>query len=140
MIALRASRGSDGRHEGLVLWAGLVAADVTVVLSAAVPTTRHSRQYVFIDEIQVAHAARAARAVHNGIVAQVHSHPGTGVRHSDGDDELILMPFEGMFSVVVGRYGDEPIARAGIHQFQNGRWCEITNPDYALVVVPAVCT
>jgi len=33
-----------------------------------------------------------------GILCQVHSHPGSDTRHSDGDDELVLLPFEGMLS------------------------------------------
>ena len=29
------------------------------------------------------------------------SHPGRDTRHSEGDDTLIIMPYEGMFSLVV---------------------------------------
>jgi len=48
---------------------------------------------------------RAARRLGLAVMAQVHSHPGADTRHSDGDDELIVLPREGMFSLVIGRYG-----------------------------------
>ncbi len=49
---------------------------------------------------------RAARRLGLAVMAQVHSHPGADTRHSDGDDELIVLPREGMFSLVIGRYGE----------------------------------
>jgi proteasome lid subunit RPN8/RPN11 len=74
------------------------------------------------------------------IVAQVHSHPGSDTRHSDGDDDLVLMPFPGMFSLVVASYGAGsllPGQGAGLHQFQDGRWVLIRRSPRALIVVPA---
>jgi hypothetical protein len=71
----------------------------------------------------------------------VHSHPGNDTRHSDGDDELILLPYQGMFSLVVGDYGHGRLPQAqgsGLHQFQDGRWVRVT--DDALIVVPALVT
>jgi hypothetical protein len=71
----------------------------------------------------------------------VHSHPGNDTRHSDGDDQLILMPYQGMFSLVVGDYGHGGHLQAesfGLHQFQEGRWVHVTND--ALIVVPALVT
>jgi hypothetical protein len=68
----------------------------------------------------------------------VHSHPGQDTRHSEGDDKLILMPYEGMFSLVVADYGHGsllPNEGAGLHQYQSGRWLQVTN--HCLHVVPA---
>jgi hypothetical protein len=58
-------------------------------------------------------------------------------RHSDGDDQLILMPFDGMFSLVVADYGYGsllPEDGAGLHQHQDGRWVLVDNG--AMTVVP----
>ena len=52
-------------------------------------------------------------------------HPVTKyTRHSDGDDELIVMPFENMLSLVAPFYGRtvSSITDFSIHQFQNHRW------------------
>lgn len=139
--ALQASSGNHHSHEGLVFWLGRTVGPDTLVLAVAVPPTEHRVDSVFVAEPAVAATSRAARAVGLGLVAQVHSHPGRDTQHSDGDDQLILMPYEGMFSLVVADYGHGPLLPAhgaGLHQYQNGRWVKVTND--ALTVVPAVVT
>lgn len=126
-------------HEGMVWWAGRVASPDTLVLTCIVPTVNSGPQHVFADEAAVRSAARATRQLRLGVVAQVHSHPGSDTRHSDGDDELILMPFEGMFSMVVARYGKGSVLPAGgasVHQYQGGQWILVDDPEDALLVVP----
>lgn len=136
ITALGSSNGPDGPHEGLVLWAGRQAGDLTIVTTTVIPETRHSWGGVFMDEAQVGAAARIARGHRVGIVAQVHSHPGSDTRHSDGDDQLILMPFEGMFSLVVAKYGTVGFDGVGVHQYQDGRWHQLTDPESVITVVP----
>ncbi len=125
-------------HEGLVWWLGRRIGDDTYVLSSVAPPVDSGPQHVFADEAAVGAAAAAARQRRLGIVAQVHSHPGGDTRHSDGDDKLVLMPFETMFSIVIADYGNATMdARgAGVHQYQDGRWVWIVNADRAVVVVP----
>jgi proteasome lid subunit RPN8/RPN11 len=126
-------------HEGMVWWAGRLAGTDTLVLTCIVPTVNSGPQHVFADEAAVRSAARATRQLRLGVVAQVHSHPGDDTRHSDGDDELVLMPFDGMFSVVVARYGAGsilPASGASVHQYQDGRWVMVSDSETALVVVP----
>lgn len=135
---LRRFSGSDGRHEGIVFWAGRTVTADTLVLAAITPEAKHTWASVAADERAVGSAARAARARRLGIVAQVHSHPGDDVRHSDGDDDLVLMPFEGMFSLVVANYGEGRIEAGsglGVHQFQDGRWTWIETAQDAVVLV-----
>lgn len=138
MLALRSFRGPDGPHEGVVFWAGTSTGGETVITAAVVPDADHTWGSVRVDERAVAAAARAIRPYGAGVVAQVHSHPGLGTYHSDGDDDLVLMPFEGMFSVIVGRYasGSFVPAALGVHQFQDDRWVLVTDSEVALLVVP----
>ncbi len=127
--ALQASSGQHHNHEGLVFWLGRTIGTDTLVAAVAVPPTEHRPDGVFVGEAAVAATTRAARAAGLGLVGQVHSHPGHDTRHSDGDDQLILMPFDGMFSLVVADYGHgslHPEHGAGLHQHQNGRWVHIT--------------
>jgi hypothetical protein len=45
--------------------------------------------------------------------------------HSEGDDEMVFMPFAGMLSIVVpcyARFDLRPLDGLGVHQFQDGRW------------------
>jgi proteasome lid subunit RPN8/RPN11 len=131
----------EGGHEGLVFWAGLQSHDLTAFTSCVVPAAEHSRLGVFVGEAAYGRAASAARARGVLLLAQVHSHPGSDTRHSDGDDDLIIMPYDGMLSVVVPRYGVAwtGIDAASIHQFQSDRWvrCTPESVHTGVVVVPA---
>jgi len=140
--ALQRFHGPDGRHEGLAYWMGRRCDADALVMSAVVPASDHGRQHVFVGEAEVGKMSRRARSVGLAIVAQVHSHPGSDTRHSDGDDKLILMPYEGLFSLVVGNYGDGsllPTQGAGLHQYQDRRWVLIAPaPSDAVIVVPEI--
>jgi proteasome lid subunit RPN8/RPN11 len=139
LTALQASGTPGAPHEGLVLWLGRTVGTTSIVVSMVVPAAQTGADFVFIDERAVGGAARIARTYQLGVVAQVHSHPGSDTRHSDGDDQLVLMPFTGMFSLVVASYGRgslEPGHGAGLHQFQDGRWIKVANDD-AFVIVPS---
>jgi hypothetical protein len=95
----------DGGHEGITFWAGREANGVTCILQAIVPDADHSSQRVMASAKAVGMAARVARRNNLGILCQVHSHPGKDARHSDGDDNLILLPFDGMLSIVIPFFG-----------------------------------
>lgn len=115
----------DCGHEGMAFWAGRDAGDAcTILLQAIVPAAETSYGRVLADRQAVGQSARAARAQRLGILCQVHSHPGTDARHSEGDDHMVLMPFEGMLSIVVPNYGAyfTGIMRSCVHQYQDGKW------------------
>lgn len=132
------SAGPDGRHEGIVLWAGrTVGDDRTVVCPIEVPADT-GWGHVQVSARTVGDVGRTIRKYGLALVAQVHSHPGDDIRHSDGDDDLIVMMHEGMWSLVVPRYGRGGLQRSslGVHQRQNGQWVAVTNPSETFVVVP----
>ena len=114
----------EGGHEGLCYWAGREEQHVTSLESVVTPVARHGQYGVFVSEAAFADVARRARSMGLGVLAQVHSHPGRDTRHSDGDDDLIVMPFENMLSLVAPRYGRflRAITDFSVHQYQNRRW------------------
>jgi len=132
----------DGGHEGIAFWAGREVGDWTVLVQAVVPDAEHSDRRVMVGREAVGRAGRVARRQGLGILCQVHSHPGGDARHSDGDDELVLLPFENMLSIVVPRFGRYFTDLAGtcVHQFQNGRWvlCSPESVAQSMIVVPSV--
>lgn len=140
--ALRAFGGANGeRHEGLVFWAGKNIGTSSYVLSAIVPECEHEPFRVVASPSQMGDAARAARELGLGLISQIHSHPDLDTRHSDGDDELVFMPYDGMFSLVVGNYGDgslDPNEGAGLHQYQNGEWVQVENAAAVFRIVPSL--
>lgn len=136
---LRTAGDRTPSHEGLVWWLGLQAGDDTVILACHIPPAGSGPTHVLTAEAALGSAARLARGHGLGVVAQVHSHPGTDTRHSDGDDDLVIMPFDGMFSLVIGNYGFGsmlPESGAGLHQYHQGRWYLIRQEEPALVIVP----
>jgi len=140
LTALNSSRGVNGTpHEGLVLWLGRTVGNSTLVLSVGCPNLVSTPGSVRVDENEIGRITRLAKSKMLGIVAQVHSHPSLDTRHSDGDDQLIFMPFEGMFSLVVADYGNGGLTLedgVGVHQYQGGRWVQIKDST-ALLIVPS---
>jgi proteasome lid subunit RPN8/RPN11 len=137
---LRQAGARNPPHEGLVWWLGRQVDQDTLIMSCHQPSCRSGPDFVFTDEAAAGATARLARSHRLGLIAQVHSHPGRDTHHSEGDDELVLMPFEGMFSLVVGDYGNGsmlPSLGASLHQFQSGQWVLVQQPELALIVVPA---
>ncbi len=114
----------EGGHEGICYWAGREESDRTCLEIVLVPTALHERFGVFVSAAAFGEVARRARRMGLGVLVQVHSHPGADVRHSDGDDDLVVMPFENMLSLVVPHYGRtlKSMADFGVHQFQDHRW------------------
>lgn len=122
-------------------WAGRKIDGDTLVALAVVPRADHGWGHVRVEHAAVGEMARAARSHGLAILTQVHSHPGDDTRHSHGDDRLVLLPFEGMFSLVVARYGDgsvDPREGAGLHQFQSRRWVFVDPVDDCFIVVPSL--
>ncbi len=115
---------SDGGHEGICFWAGLEQPNVTTFETVIIPAAQHGPYGVFVSAVDFGDAAERARKMGLGILAQVHSHPRADTRHSDGDDDLVVMPFEHMLSIVAPFYGRtvRTISDFSVHQFQNHRW------------------
>jgi proteasome lid subunit RPN8/RPN11 len=135
---LRQFYGRDGPHEGLVYLAGRIVGKDCYALAAVSPRCSHSSGRVIARESAIGEVARIARQYRLGIIAQVHSHPTGDTRHSDGDDNLILMPFEGMYSIVVANYGRGGLTAAegaGVHQYQDRRWVRIPPKYNAILIV-----
>jgi len=132
----------DGGHEGILYWCGREMGDCTVFLEAIVPVADHGPGRVMVSREEIGRTQRAAHAVKLGVLCQVHSHPGMDTRHSDGDDDLILMPFEGMLSIVAPRYGIalQAMSDVSVHQYQGGQWvlCCEESVQRGLVLVPTL--
>lgn len=126
-------RGPDGDHEGILFLLGRQAGQVSIISTALAPDASHGPGHVICTETQVAHATHAAHENRIGVLGQLHTHPHGSTEHSEGDDALVLMPFNGMLSVIAPWYGHiglRPLHNLGIHQHQHGQWVLI-HPDSA---------
>jgi hypothetical protein len=134
-------RGPDGDHEGMVFLLGRELTDLTIFVAAAAPDATHTAGSVEASPAAVLAVVDRAHGLGLGLLAQVHSHPAGWSEHSEGDDTLVLMPFEGMLSIVVPHYGHDrlvPLDSLGVHQWQSGRWiaCERESVHRGIQVIP----
>jgi proteasome lid subunit RPN8/RPN11 len=121
-------RGPDGDHEGLVFLCGRELGSTTLLTTAIAPDCEHEIGRVMCSLAEVQRVTERSHEAGLGVLAQVHSHPGAFSEHSRGDDHMVLMPFEGMLSVVVphyARYGMRPLQNMGVHQHRDGRWVRV---------------
>lgn len=136
-------RGPDGDHEGIAFLAGVELPGFTLFNAVIAPQAEHGPGRVHCSKEQVLACARAARSVGLSLLAQIHTHPSGCTHHSEGDDEMVLMPFEGMLSLVVPNYahfGMRPLDGLGVHQFQDKRWvlCSRDSVHAGLRIAPNV--
>lgn len=111
------------RHEGVVYWAGRSVANDQLAIAAIVPHAQTSARNYQVTAEANAHAIAWMCDHGLELVAQVHSHPGEFVEHSDWDDAHAAFPFEGLWSIVVPNYGRRglvPIEHCGVHRFESG--------------------
>lgn len=137
----QSKEGSDASgNEGLVFLAGMQVDDSTIYTTVIIPRIDNTRGSVFVDAGEYGNCGRLARKAGLQILAQVHSHPGSCCHHSDGDDMLIVMPFEGMLSLVMPHYGRRatPLNEWGVHQRRGRTWflCRPASVDAAFTVTP----
>jgi hypothetical protein len=121
-------RGPDGDHEGIVFLCGRELGKTTVLTTVIAPDCDHGPGHVMCSMAEVQAVTAHAHDVGLGVLAQVHSHPSAWSEHSVGDDTMVLMPFEGMLSIVVphyGHHGMRPLHSLGVHQYRSGQWVRV---------------
>jgi proteasome lid subunit RPN8/RPN11 len=124
-------RGSpdDKDHERVVYLGGLSLGVDSVVMTVMIPHARTTSGSFRTDTDANADVVHALIRHGLVLVGQVHTHPGTWVDHSDGDDEGALVRFEGFWSIVVPSYcreGMGTLARCGVHVFRTGAFRRLT--------------
>ncbi|MBI5021130.1 MAG: Mov34/MPN/PAD-1 family protein [Ignavibacteriales bacterium] len=114
---------SDKPHEGIVYWAGKRDPKGVIVIRCLTPNAKTAWGSFQTSAQANAEIIKILCKEHLELIGQVHTHPGKFVGHSDGDDQLALMPYEGFLSIVVPQYargGMLPLTKCGVHVFENG--------------------
>lgn len=119
---LLASFAEKTRSEGVVYWFGFELGETAVVTTLVVPNADTRWGCIRTTPQVNAQALSAIVGTPLMLVGQAHSHPGSGVRHSDTDDKETFASFDGCISVVVPHFGQEGInlETCGIHRHING--------------------
>ena len=136
------SYGGTEDHEGIVYWGGAEATGGAVALTAISPSAVTTWGSFQTDADANTEIVSLLSRLGLSLIAQVHSHPGDWVDHSDGDDAGALVRFPGFWSLVVprfARHGFRPLNRCGVHLFQSGEFRRLTEEAVSAQVhlVPA---
>lgn len=116
-------------NEGLVYWAGKVSNNTIKVTAVIAPNTESDFGRVSTSHKDNFHVVNELSKLKLVEVAQVHSHPGHFVGHSDGDDEWAAFKFDGLLSLVVPNYckdGMLPLEKCGVHRYENEEFIRLS--------------
>lgn len=116
-----------GRYESSVFWYGIKDATGRAMVSYVVAPHQLSRPRNY--HVPAASVSDMVRRLRPGWkpIAQIHSHPGDDVEHSNYDDRMAISTKA--LSLVVPRYGhwsDMFPERIGVHEWQSGYWYLLT--------------
>lgn len=118
---LRQSGSRRKPHEGVVYWAGRRATNEYFITACIVPEARTTPGSFETSSRSNAKVIAYLAGAGLELLGQVHSHPGSFIDHSDGDDERALMPYNGFLSIIVPHYarrGMRPLKMCGVHIFE----------------------
>ena len=119
-------------HEGIIYWAGKTTDVAWIVTTSIAPSAITTWGSFETSAASNAEVIGFLSRYGLELLAQVHSHPGFYVDHSDGDDKGALMPYEDYLSLVVPYHGSAgmlPLTQCGIHRFNKGLFKRLTNQE-----------
>ena len=143
---LRSHSPAHEDHEGVIYWAGVELGEPTtewlLVTSCIVPEASTGPGQF---EVSALANTRVTEAVHEhdiGVLATVHSHPGTSTVHSGTDEDEAFFPYDGSYSIVVPEYADRgmrPLTSCGIYRYETDQFRRLDTAeiDEDFTVLPA---
>ncbi len=126
---LRESKRRMQKHEGVLYWAGRDLGLEWLVTTCIAPSAVTGPGSFRVSAEANARVVMLLNKLGLVLLAQVHSHPGTLIAHSEGDDRGAFMPFEGMVSIVVPNYGrldPWPLTKCGVHRAVDGAFRQLS--------------
>ena len=130
------------RRETVIYWVGEAHTEAAVVTTVIRPKQQNTA-----GSFEVTREANADIVVwlcaHKlKLLAQLHTHPGSFVGHSGGDDLGASLAFFGFYSLVIPNYGRSgilPLQQCGVHVFTN-RFVELPTPivEKQVQIIPHV--
>jgi hypothetical protein len=139
--ALLTQRSPSHRHEDVVYWAGLECGGKWIMLSCIRPAAQVSWGSFKTSAKANAQVVGILAEMGLGLLAQLHTHPGHFVDHSEGDELGAFMAFENFISIVVPHHGQRgmlPLVECGVHRLENRAFRRLNNDEIArsLRVIP----
>lgn len=116
-------------HEGLVYWAGKRDQNNILINAVIAPDTISSEGRVTIPPLSNFYVVQCLSKIKLIQLGQVHSHPGSWVGHSSGDDTSASFKRNGLLSIVVSNYcsdGMLPLKECGIHRYEEQQFIRLS--------------
>ncbi len=107
-------------NQGLVYWGGEVTFNSLDIKLLFAPRTVSDERRVVVDQRENSRYVSALNKIGSRHMAQVHTHPGKIVDHSQADNELAAFRVPGLLSLVVPSYcqaGILPLTMCGVHRY-----------------------
>lgn len=131
-----------GDVERVAFLDGVVHSDSAVVTTVSVPRATLAWGYYDISADQMSEAGKHLRRYGLQRLAQVHTHGGAWVGHSERDDLLSYSHDEGAVSIVVPFHAQwrPALLECGVHVYRDGTWTELARHEFdeVLRLVPSV--
>lgn len=130
------------KRETVIYWVGEAHQESAVVTSVIRPMQINTTGSFHVTRESNADIVVWLCARKLKLLAQLHTHPGSFVGHSNGDDLGAPLAFFGFYSLVVPNYGRSgilPLQQCGVHVFAN-RFVELppTIAEKQIQIVPHV--
>lgn len=112
-------------NEGLIYWAGLRSNSKEEVRLVVAPKTESGEMKVMTSPSSNAQYVKVLAKYGLVHIGQVHSHPGSFIDHSDGDDEWTPFKRTGLISIVAPNYGRNgllPLTSCAVHKYINSEF------------------
>jgi hypothetical protein len=115
---------------------GVVAADIGVVTTVTIPDADLDPGSYDVSVDAMSEAGQHLRRHHLARLAQVHTHGGTSVRHSEKDDRRAYSQRIGAVSIVIPRHAlDRPSAlECGVHVRTTDGWRPLRHDQAASLI------
>jgi hypothetical protein len=118
---LRTGTFSNRGRERVVYWAGKDIGSSWIVSTCIAPRATTAAGSFEVSAESNARVVMLLNELELVLLAQIHTHPGAWVGHSNGDNDGAFMPYEDFISIVVPSYargGIWPLHMCGVHRFR----------------------
>ncbi len=141
---LRSGAFSNRRHERVVYWAGKDLGSSWIVSTCIAPRATTTAGSFEVSAESNARVIMLLSELGLVLLAQLHTHPGAWVDHSDGDNDGAFMAYEHFVSIVVPSYARDgvwPLGTCGVHRFRCGVFHRLHNAEIEkdFRVIPTSC-
>jgi hypothetical protein len=124
------------REEAVSYWAGVKCNETWIVTTLVIPRAHTTLGSFEVSASSNADVVSFLTTTGLKLIAQLHTHPGKSVGHSQGDDFGASLAHENFLSIVIPHFGARGIGlfkKCGVHRFENGSFRRLAPTEVGAV-------